>query len=302
MSEFTLEAMSRIDPALVEEIDLTGTKKRRLSPALRGGLIAACVCAVLLGTAFAAEVLGVRISNFVGSGENPGYDVSLDGVERVPVDSLPQEIRELGSYEVIEFDDTASAQEALGRELPGFAPFERLYKIKMHFAYGDEATEIDDVQLHHTHCYIKAIDGGEEGGGLKGAVVVAEYSRYEGAYARGQTMDFTVAAFICTAESQEQFNGFGFMGYEGMEMEQRSFTTPDGQEIPIVTTKYPTDWEGKEDGPLADTEFLMNRVSAYFVQDGVLYMVDVHGDRDVERLQAMLESVLRGDEPLLNDR
>lgn len=57
MNKFALETMNHIDPALVEEIDLAGTKKRRLSPRLRAALIAACVCLALAGTAFAAGLI-----------------------------------------------------------------------------------------------------------------------------------------------------------------------------------------------------------------------------------------------------
>ncbi len=53
--ESVLEAMSFLDPALVEEAD--EAPRRRLPRRARTLLIAACLCAALVGTVFAAEAL-----------------------------------------------------------------------------------------------------------------------------------------------------------------------------------------------------------------------------------------------------
>ena len=57
-----MEAMDHIDPALVEEAgrELSVAKRGRRGWS-RAAVIAACLCAVLAGTAVAVELSGVRI-------------------------------------------------------------------------------------------------------------------------------------------------------------------------------------------------------------------------------------------------
>lgn len=53
--EEVLQLMSAIPPDLIEEADIKAPARRRLPKLARAGLIAACLCLALLGTAFAAN-------------------------------------------------------------------------------------------------------------------------------------------------------------------------------------------------------------------------------------------------------
>ena len=76
--EQALNLMNTLGPDLIEEADIPLPDKRRLPKAVRTGLIAACLCLALLGTAFAAnpEAMATLIQRLtvqvVPSGENPG--------------------------------------------------------------------------------------------------------------------------------------------------------------------------------------------------------------------------------------
>lgn len=82
--EQVLELMNAIPPDLIEEADIQAPAKRRRPKAVRAGLIAACLCAALVGTAFAA-VAGIRERRLVNmepyidsKGRFSAYTVSGD--------------------------------------------------------------------------------------------------------------------------------------------------------------------------------------------------------------------------------
>lgn len=60
-NEQVLEWMNAIPPDLIEEADVQAPAKRRLPKIVRAGLIAACLCLALLGTAAAVHYAGVSI-------------------------------------------------------------------------------------------------------------------------------------------------------------------------------------------------------------------------------------------------
>lgn len=99
--ERIMEAMSHIDPALVEGADCGRPEARRVrwrSPAM----IAACLCLVLAGTALAAELAGVRIA-WTGPGSEEwlkengvAYTVENE-LAYFPLDSFSEEVAALSS-------------------------------------------------------------------------------------------------------------------------------------------------------------------------------------------------------------
>lgn len=289
--EHVLDLMDNIDPALVEEVELTGRKKRRLSAPLRAGLIAACVCLALVGATFAAEVMGVRIADFLPGGEEQAhYDVLLDGVKGIPLDSLPEEILAIPRYELIDYATVAEAEEALGMELAGFAPFEvGAVKDKLHVS-------MNEGPVHHSHCLMMTWGPEGEPDIIE---VSAGYDTYppQREHLRENSIWIHVSASIYTESGLERYdNHFApFPGYiKGSELELGSFTAPDGQEIPIISDKHPIgqlDEEGVQVGTVEG-----NSIHAYYIQDGVLYSVTASGRPGVEpeELRPALESILGG--------
>ncbi len=60
--EQVLDLMNNLPADLVEEADVERPAKRRRPNIIRAGLIAACLCAALLGTAGAVQFLGARLA------------------------------------------------------------------------------------------------------------------------------------------------------------------------------------------------------------------------------------------------
>lgn len=291
MTNTVLEVMNYIDPALVEEVKLDG-KKRRMSASVRVGLIAACVCLGLVGTGIAAEVMGVRIANFLPGGEEQAhYDVLLDGVEAVPVDGLSEDILAASFFEPIDFAAMQEIETALGMELSGFLPFEEgAYRDQLHFRIDVGENE---GPMHHTHCTLST--NGPEGNPSI-IQVTAKYRTYppQQAVADDNMIHLTVTAYLYTESGLARHSEQLGMRFKDSELTLRSFMAADGQEIPIVSDTHPVT-VNDENGMPVDM-VVGNSVYAYYVQDGVLYSVMVSGGSaiDKEELQPALESILGG--------
>lgn len=104
-SERIIEAMGHIDPALVESADRKASRERRSRRGWSiGGVIAACLCLLLAGTAVAAEMAGVHVVGIFDSKLTvspdgteelvAGYTVSR-GVKYFSVEDLSQKVVEL---------------------------------------------------------------------------------------------------------------------------------------------------------------------------------------------------------------
>lgn len=103
--ERIMEAMDYIDPALIEAADRTiSTAKRSRRELSRIAVIAACLCLVLAGTAVAAELSGVRVTEFYPgpASDNEGYEAAEKagymmegGVAYFQLDSFSEEIKSL---------------------------------------------------------------------------------------------------------------------------------------------------------------------------------------------------------------
>lgn len=102
--EQIMEAMSCMDPALVEAADRSNSRRAR-SGWKRLVVAAACLCALLAGTAVAAELSGVRVVDFWEnesrvidpdgtSKEVTGYTISR-GIRYFSIDELSQQIMEM---------------------------------------------------------------------------------------------------------------------------------------------------------------------------------------------------------------
>lgn len=92
--EQVLNLMNTIEPDLIEEADLQAPAKRRMPKAVRAGLIAACLCLALLGTAFAANPEAVaalieRLTVQISSSEtSPGYSVTGGPMTKYPLSAF----------------------------------------------------------------------------------------------------------------------------------------------------------------------------------------------------------------------
>lgn len=113
--EQALGLMNDIGPDLIEEADLQAPAKRRMPKIARAGLIAACLCLALAGSAFAAvSYFGVRLVE-----RDDGFTDVQGGVAYVPYDSLSDEIKALEGepYLLKVLDSWEAAEELIGVNL-----------------------------------------------------------------------------------------------------------------------------------------------------------------------------------------
>lgn len=121
------EIVSGIDPTLVEEADGAGRGNQKHLPRLaRTGLIAACLCAALLGTAAAGVASGwIRISDAQYGSYRDGQltvahvEVAIDGTSYIPLENFSQQSRDyansfLSLPQYKGFDSWDEAEEFLG--------------------------------------------------------------------------------------------------------------------------------------------------------------------------------------------
>lgn len=124
--EQVLELMGRLAPDLIEEADLMPPAKSRLSKGARTGLIAACLCLILVGTACAATAAYRLIVRSSVDGEGILYEIfGFEDAVRYPMSSFSQELQTvcrsgegLGEAGIRYFDSREEAQAYLGEAIP----------------------------------------------------------------------------------------------------------------------------------------------------------------------------------------
>lgn len=163
--EQVLHLMDAIEPDLIEEADLQAPAKRRMPKAVRTGLIAACLCLALLGTAFAAnpEAVAELIARFTPVRAEPvvhedgaaGYHISF-APSRYPIDSFSPALLAAGEnresdFIHFEFDTWAEAHAFIGESIPCVIPgagenWEARFRVDL--AYNQD--KLTDVMVAST--------------------------------------------------------------------------------------------------------------------------------------------------------
>lgn len=127
--EQILDLMSTVSPDLIEEADIQPPAKRRVPKALRAGLIAACLCLALLGTAFAAnpEAVAAFINRLTvtvtSTGDETGYTVDGGSMTKYPLSAFSPAL--LAASEgretpvvMLSFDTWDEVRAFLGKDIP----------------------------------------------------------------------------------------------------------------------------------------------------------------------------------------
>ena len=302
--EDVLNLMTELPPDLIEEAGLQAPARRRLPRLARAGLIAACLCLALLGTAFAVTELSRMRVNWGDSGiSTDGYSVEY-AVDFYPLSRFSQEVAAMAGLDPSQqhkyFDTWDELQAFIGVEIvrnpvldcaqpgpTGTKPWE----------YDRGSQDPDKTHLMLLTC---ATDDGE----LR-IVQAASTNLIDGFWV-------TMTEGICTEraegtlyyipEGSYPVNGspekkegdgrharLGLVYGEGYEATQENYTTPNGLEALIILTTRPAPKES-------------TLCSAYFLIDGAYFQLVVGGsgpNRDLpqpEPQQAMelLKTVLDG--------
>ncbi|MDE6260172.1 MAG: hypothetical protein K2M42_04820 [Oscillospiraceae bacterium] len=148
--EQVLNLMNTVGPDLIEEADIQAPAKRRMPKAVRTGLIAACLCLALLGTAFAAnpEAVADFLSRFTPV--QAETCTTEDGVNRYyasytpiryPMDSFSPALLAAGEgrgdnrHVELSFDTWAEVRAFIGEDIPCFYPETggRQFVVTLHY-------------------------------------------------------------------------------------------------------------------------------------------------------------------------
>ncbi len=133
--EQVFELMDAIPPDLIEEAGLQAPARRRFPKAVRAGLIAACLCLALLGTAAAANpeavaaLIGRLTVSIHPSPENPGYSVTGGPMAKYPLSAFSPALNAAsegrdGPVVSLTFDTWDEVRAFLGRDIPCVWPEE----------------------------------------------------------------------------------------------------------------------------------------------------------------------------------
>lgn len=296
--EQILNVMGHVDPALIEGVDCAKTKKR-MPRIARAGLVAACLCAALMGTAFAVEtVTGVSIREYFagqGFGEvmqriDPMFQASEeDNYSGYVIQRTGEGVSLVNvSEEVLAF----SQEQIAAGEVPYkmFASLEELEAYLGLDLYDNEMLErVTDMEYQETHLYED--DGLTEVTFEKTRGATLMCSSDEEGLIYISVMDYyaTSDGYVSVQVAAEAVrSGFeaGEIAYaytDGTQFTEEIYTTERGEEVVIIRCDCPpqTEWEK------AYTTYV-----AHFYVDGVRYCVSVESRQEPEHGLKVLKDIL----------
>lgn len=259
--------MNAIEPDLIEEADLQSPVKRRMPRAARAGLIAACLCLALLGTAAAAnpEAVATLINRLTvsihSSPERPGYSVAGGPMTKYPLSAFSPALLAAsegrdGPVVSLTFDTWDEVRAFLGEDVPCVWPEEW-------------DTNWFQVLLFHTETDVLwGID-----------IYSVDISRQAQVYAEIRTELWT---------GENASGGLGAL--DGSSITQLpSYSMPNGAVAELVQVIDPE--TVYQDG--TPTGFRPQQCDGYFMRDGILYEVTAHSPvPPQEDVQSQLKTVL----------
>lgn len=297
--EQIIEAMSCMDPTLVEAADRSASGRAR-SRWKRPVIAAACLCALLAGTAVAAELSGVRVVDFFNHearSANPGWEPEIfsgytveSDVAYFPIDALSPEIAELDR----------TAEQPVGRSFPSWEALETFVGLDIM-----ENTALEGAPAG------AGVDLGIEGG--SGAYVVC-VNAYPGEgvprvlvngsfllhakrtyYGWRNGVSVNVGAEVFTERQSSWGAGESSVYYTNdAEVSSEEYTAPSGLAVQLFRAYTPefdtiaTDTQTGEESPYTMPPWV--RYDARFVLKGIPFQVSVSGE--LEREPLLRETIL----------
>lgn len=244
-NEQILDLMNTIPPDLIEEAGIQAPTKRRIPKALRAGLIAACLCLVLLGTAFAANPEAVtafinRLTVTITSTEDDtGYTVDGGSMTKYPLSAFSpallaaSEGRDSAAVVTLNFDTWDEVQTFLGKDIPCVWP-----------ASEDDSNRRFTVYLFHTE-----LDA------LWGVDVIVTHAT--------DVVHSEIEIRIRTEHWQ------GNNAHAGLGSPEGGFTHLDSYSMANGSTAEVIQYTGPEKYPHSNCE-------GYFMKDGILYRITTY--------------------------
>ena len=271
--EDVLNLMTNLPPNLIEEADFDAPAKRRLPRMARAGLIAACLCLALLGTAFAVTELSRMRVNWGDSGiSTDGYSVEYV-VDFYPLSRFSQEVAAMAGLDPSQqhkYFDTWD-------ELQAFTGVEIVRNPVLDSAQpgptGTLPWEYDRGSQDPDKTHLRLETGATDDGELR-IVQAISTNLIDGFWVRMSEGIYTERAegtlYYAAEGSREKIVGDGMHARgglvygEGYEVTQENYTTPNGLETLIILAARPAPKES-------------TMCSAYFLIDGAYCQLTVGG-------------------------
>lgn len=240
--------------------------KRRGIRTLRTVLIAAALCAALIGTTVAAQYFGVRMVD--GTGGDTDADVWMEGgIAYYPVDSLSDELKALeNEHAWLKFGSWQEAEDFIGIDLMNNPVLDASPPADYHLKIVEEPYGIE-----------------VSGRFLISTSVGLDYIRVQGCYEMGD-VDINVEGFLYTerktemaADWDERFLGMGFP--EGTQTSRENYTAPNGLEAQVMAVERPSGHD---------------TYMAAFSLNGVPFIVKASSHNSLEEARTALYRVLDG--------
>lgn len=295
------EAMGYIDPAYVEEADVRGEAKpgRRWR---RPALIAACLCLVLAGTALAAELAGVHVSDFFEGTvtdfrgrerDAVSYEYQANGIRRIPGDSLAPAVSEYiartrgsdeGYYYITRgVGSMERAEEFLGLDLPDNPVLDQAKHGWTYFAKGDSLA--GESRISNGFCGISLHGAGELPETIQ-LRLAYDFPSADDYYSVSVDVSMRLYTDECDSSVEEgEVWGRVSMWQDKAPLEKYTYTASSGLETTVLA--------------ILDTHVIMGEeiayydYTAYFVLDGILFEVLV-SDTDGILARETMEQILDG--------
>lgn len=304
-----LEVMDYLDPALIEDMDGQTTAKRRPAP-VRVLLAAACICALLVTAAVAAEALGFDfVKIFTGEEkkvvqgtiygrESEGiqeweldYEVDGSGVEYIPLEDFSPAVQALteqykdtdGHIEELMFDSWEEAEEYLGYEIMDNAVLAqgKYFPVRLS-KEGEPLPGNCEVSIHI-----------RSGGEISTINVTSKIDMFEETPERPHGIEwYEVSTILYVGGPLPDYPYDPTVGYtfaDGcMTVEgQESYQTPDGLETVIVNIEHAP--MTRDDG----SEYQGGEYHAHFFLRGVRFEVwSTYSAEEQEAILTRLKQIL----------
>lgn len=265
--EQILDLMNTVPPDLIEEANIQVPARRRIPKGLRTGLIAACLCLALLGTAFAAnpEAVAALIERLTvtitSTGEVTGYTVDGGSMTKYPLSAFSPAL--LAASEgrdapvvTLNFDTWDEVRAFLGEGIPcvwpaGEGDIDRRFTVSLFHTELEALWGVNIIVTHTTD------------------VVHSE-------------IEIQIRTECWPGDNAQAGLGSPEGGFTHLE----SYPMPNGSTAEVIR------YTGPEKFPHANCE-------GYFMQDGILYHITAYatnstaGDAE-SRLHAILDSFPAG--------
>lgn len=250
--EQVLELMNAIPPDLIEEADIQAPVKRRRPGFIRTGLIAACLCLALVGTAAAvgivSEISGIRLFWQNKLDVSTSSYTAEQTVTFFPIDTFSSEIMDLTAKYFHTWDE---AEKFIGLKVADNPVLNKAQPYKVALWDGDYTGQ--------ERTSILLLPVFTEDGELKTIQVCGSYL-IDGVWVRIYEFIYTEQAKGNLYQGRDKEDGthpgWTTVYPKGSELSQETYTAPSGLTAAVVKMTRST----PEESAMCDAHFLINGV------------------------------------------